>query len=334
MVPGDPTRLLRGFEIGSTEDPATAYELARDQFGLELSTPQLEGFRTSTRFAPLQNVSLVVSTTTQPVRLLTKSSAMLHLHLCQGGHCVLTAGGRRIEIREGQALVCSPGLPAQLDFSADYAELVLRIPPAMLKRMLAALLGFSPRWPIAFDPEIAADDPQFAGLRELLMMLATTLDPEFSVWPKPTLDQLEKACVVSLLYCGRHNYSHLLAPSATQTVPQMVRDAEHFAESHAESDIRVEQMAQAAGVSTSTLTRVFLKSRGYTPAAFAKRARLGHARILLQAGAASTVIGVALRCGFANASRFTQDYQQAFGETPAETLRHRRRRNARKLQEY
>lgn len=334
MVPGDVTRLLRGFEIGSAEDPATACDFARNQFGLELSTPQLEGFHTSTSLAPLPNVSLVVSTTSLPVRLLTDSSTMLHLHLCQRGSCTLTEGERRIEIGEDQALVCSPGRPARLDFSANYAELVLRIPPAMLERMLTVLLGFAPRGPIVFEPELATDDPHFTGLRELLMLLASTLDPNFSVWPKAALAQLEQACVVSLLYCGRHNFSHLLARSANAAPPQMVLDAEHFAESQAESDIRVEQMAQAAGVSASTLTRVFLKSRGYTPAAFAKRTRLGRARTLLETGAATTVIGVALRCGFANASRFTQDYQQAFGETPAETLRHRRRQKPPKLQEY
>ena len=46
--------------------------------------------------------------------------------------------------------------------------------------------------------------------------------------------------------------------------------------------------------------------------------------VMCSVGGASTVVGVALRCGFANPSRFAQDYREAFGESPTETLRRRR----------
>ncbi|MCD0419768.1 AraC family transcriptional regulator [Rubrivivax sp. JA1024] len=324
MAPEDPRRLLQGFEIQHADDPATAYEIAREHYGCELGTSPREGFRTSTICAQLPNLSLLVSATSLPVRLLTKSSRMLHLHLCRSGHCTLTDGERRFEIGKDQALICSPGRPALLDFSADYEELVLRVPPAMLKRVLASLLGFVPRGHLVFEPNVATDTPHFSGLRELLMLLAGTLDPEFSVWPRAALTRLEQACVVSLLYCSQHNFTDLLTSPATKAVPKIILDAEHLADSAAESRVDVEQMAKTAGVSTSTLTRAFLKSRGYTPAAYAKRAKLNHAKMLLETGAATTLIGVALRCGFANSSRFAQDYRETFGESPIETLRRSR----------
>jgi len=315
---------LKDFAVLRTNDPAAARELMRSRFGLDLSTPTIEGFYSRASIAELPNVSLYFCANATPVALPIPSSKGAHLHLCLRGRGALIHDSRRIEIAEGEAFICSPGRPALLDFAAGYEELVLRIPVPMLERTYVALTGFTPPKTIMFEPRVIADNPHYAGFRDLVLLLAGSLDAAFSAWPKTTIEQLELACVSQLLYCTSHNLRRLLSPEDFGAMPGLLRVAEHYAMSHCESDANVDDMARACAVSVSTLTRMFLKYRGYSPAAYIKRAKLAWARQLLETRAATTVVGVALRCGFANPSRFTQDYREAFGESPAETLRRRR----------
>ena len=75
-----------------------------------------------------------------------------------------------------------------------------------------------------------------------------------------------------------------------------------------------------------SLFRQFKKDRGYSPADFAKRVRLGHAREMLeQSSDGASVIQVALKCGFQNPGRFARDYRSLFRELPSATLQESRK---------
>ncbi|MBI5132270.1 MAG: AraC family transcriptional regulator [Rhodopseudomonas palustris] len=323
-MPDESTEPLRDFSVLRTSDLDLTRETMRGRFGLDVSTVQPDSFFTRANIAELPNLLLFFASNSAPITVSTPRSRRAHVHFCLRGHATLTHDRRRVQIRPGEAFVCSTGRPAVIDLGADCEELILLVPVAMLERTLIGLTGFAPRAPLLFDPEIVTDDPHYTGLRELVLLLAGRLDPAFSVWPKATLEQIELACVSQLLYCTSHNLRRLLGDGDAVLVPSVVRVAEHFAESHCETDIGIDDMARAAGVSASTLTRAFIKHRGYSPSSYAKRVKLKHAKSLLESGAATTVVGVALRCGFANPSRFTQDYREAFGESPIETLRRRR----------
>lgn len=314
---------LRDFSILRTEDPTETRRLVRDIFGLDLITPETPGYFAQGSLAELSSISIFYAASTSPAHVRLPPMEAIYVRLFLRGSCTMTMGKYHVEASEGDALVCTPGRAAQLDYSGDHARLVLIIPKATLERALTALTGIPPRVPIEFEPVIPTDDPRYAGFRDLLMLLAFRLDRAFSAWPRSTLAQLELALVSSMLSCSRHNLRRLLNPEDSGELPAIVRIAEHYAETHCEADAGVEDMAHAAAVSLSTLTRIFLKYRGYSPSAFVKRAKLAHARRLLESGAATTVVGVALRCGFANPSRFANDYREAFGESPTETLRRR-----------
>jgi transcriptional regulator GlxA family with amidase domain len=106
------------------------------------------------------------------------------------------------------------------------------------------------------------------------------------------------------------------------TSPSAVRTVEEFIEANWDKPIDVEAMSAIANVSARSLFRQFRKDRGYTPADFAKRIRLDRAREMLeQAGEDSSVIQIALKCGFQNPGHFARDFRMAFGELPSETLK-------------
>ncbi|MFL9498567.1 AraC family transcriptional regulator [Rhodopseudomonas palustris] len=322
IVSGADQELLQDFPLVRSHDPVEARDILR-RYGVDMIAANPSDFFMRTNLAELPHIGLYFVHSSGATRLLIPEREIALVHLCLEGDALLTSGNRRVELSQGAACICSPGMSAQLEFGQNSRQLLLRMPQRVLERTVSSLVGFKPRQPILFEPTICNDEPRYLGFRELTTLLASRLDSSYSVWPKNVLLHLEQSCITALLYCSRHNLGHLLenANAVSDDVPRYVRTAEHYVESHRDEDISVEDVARIAGVSISTLTRAFLKHRGYSPSAYVKRAKLNHAKQLLETGAATTLIGVALRCGFANPSRFAQDYREAFGESPTETLR-------------
>jgi transcriptional regulator GlxA family with amidase domain len=122
--------------------------------------------------------------------------------------------------------------------------------------------------------------------------------------------------------CHRHNHTHLLLREPLPASQTAVRAVEEFIEANWDKPIGIETMVAVANVSARSLFRQFRKDRGYSPADFAKRVRLNHAREMLeQPNEAGSVIQIALRCGFQNPGHFARDYRNTFGELPSTTLK-------------
>jgi AraC-like DNA-binding protein len=308
-------------DFATTHEAGVAFDVVRTRFNVELVMPKLGDAVIKSRFFELPSFKLWWASNSGPASITIPQNETTHVHFILRGRCSGVTGKHQFDVREGEAFVSSVGHAAHLDYHSDHEELVLIIPPATMERVFTSLCGFPPRCPIKFEPQITSS-PRFGGFRDLVMMVSGRLDPAGTAWSDAALELLEIACVTELLFCGRHNLRHLLeTASLAPELPHLIRVAEHFAEVNAARDIGIEEMANAAAVSVSTLSRAFLKYRGCTPTAFIKRTRLVHAKHLLESRAATTVVGVALRCGFTNPSRFGKDYQKMFGETPTETLR-------------
>lgn len=317
----DPGELLGDFALLSTADPGQAQKVMLARYGIEFDAPRSDRFFSSVNVAELPNLFLHYSRNTEPIDATVPANSFTSVVLCLRGAMSITCNAKTVTIAKGQACVSSQGYARQVSFQQDSEVLMLRIPRQMLDRTFASLTGYPPKSAIEFEPRLDRTDPRYQGFLDILLTLASRLDKAFAAWPQAAIEQLEQACVTSLLYLGDHNLRHLLDGAAPADVPRHLRLAEHFAEANADRDIGIQEMAQAAAVSISTLTRSFLKHRGCSPAAFVKRSRLARAKTLLETRAETTVVAVAQRCGFTNASRFGRDYQRAFGETPSQTLR-------------
>ena len=84
-----------------------------------------------------------------------------------------------------------------------------------------------------------------------------------------------------------------------------------------EDDLSLAVLARIAGLSPSRLHRVFKAIVGETPKGHVARLRLerGVFRMLVQD---STLLDIALACGFRNPETFTRAFRRQFGRTPAE----------------
>ena len=84
--------------------------------------------------------------------------------------------------------------------------------------------------------------------------------------------------------------------------------------------VRVEKLAEVAGVRPRTLESHFRTFLGTTPLGWVRRARLHNARRALLESGDRSVTDAALANGFSQMGRFAAHYRAEFGELPSETL--------------
>lgn len=91
-----------------------------------------------------------------------------------------------------------------------------------------------------------------------------------------------------------------------------------YLEKHYRDSPAIEDLARRAGMSVNTFLRGFRALYGTSPAAYAARLRLAHARKLLRETDWS-VTRVAMESGFADGNYLTRRYREEFGEPPGKT---------------
>lgn len=112
---------------------------------------------------------------------------------------------------------------------------------------------------------------------------------------------------------------------AFETPPVLPADlvrAMHWLRGRLGEPVRLDALADVAGVRPRTLETHFKMFLGTTPLGWVRRMRLARARQeLLHAGPDATVTGVALANGFSQLGRFAAEYRKLFGEPPSATRR-------------
>src|SRR5919109_2541099 len=76
--------------------------------------------------------------------------------------------------------------------------------------------------------------------------------------------------------------------------------------------VRIEKLAEAAGVRPRTLETHFRTFLGTTPLGWVRQMRLSHARGRLLDARGETVTGIALSSGFSQLGRFAVQYREQF----------------------
>jgi AraC-like DNA-binding protein len=231
------------------------------------------------------------------------------------------AGKQSGEITPGS---WSPILHAQealkLDFRPGYRQFVLRVEFDALLRNLGALLGQAVGRKLIFD-ENPARQPAVDALRRRIFQFASDYNERGAFFSDLAAAEVERMMIMKFLMCHRHNYTHLLLREPLPVSSTAVRAVEEFIEANWDKPIDIETMVAVAKVSARSRFRQFRKDRGCSPADFAKRVRLDRAREMLErANENSSVIQIALRCGFQNPGHFARDYRNTFGELPSASL--------------
>ena len=120
-----------------------------------------------------------------------------------------------------------------------------------MTRKLEALTGEAIGEPLQMEPQQGSDSPTAMFLPRYIQSLVNSVSAAGHNVPLPAWwsAQTEQLLMTMLLYCNRHNYSHLLEEEAPEATAMEVRRAEDYIEANWREPITLEDLAAVTGVS-------------------------------------------------------------------------------------
>lgn len=236
------------------------------------------------------------------------------------GRSRIRYGREDFVIGRGSAALCSPVRPLDMRWSADCAQVVLRIEYSAMQDILSSALGRLPNRPLEFAPVIQLDGGPMVAWRNVAREIIDDLDRGIdSRW----LVDLEQFLMSRLLRGQRHSYTRDMLESQQPAGATVVRRAIDLVEGDLQRSWTLDSLAAEVGVPTWSLQAAFRNDGQVPPMRHLRLARLRRARDgLLRADSrrGDTVADVAGACGFTHLSRFALQYREYYGELPSETL--------------
>ena len=205
----------------------------------------------------------------------------------------------------GQILDAGPGQP--------YAAVTLALEPVLLAELAAAM------------PPIRESDskgigiainPMSTPLRDTLLRLLSLLDTPADI---PVLaPMVERELLYRLLQGPQGQLLRQIAQP--EGALGRIRRAAGWIRDNYKTQLRIEALCEASGMSRASLHRHFLAMTGFSPLQYQKQLRLQESRTLLLTGEHS-VSYVAFEVGYESSSQFSREYLRQFGASPARDAR-------------
>ena len=224
--------------------------------------------------------------------------------LCLHGWAQMEVDGRVIPLLANHGLLGLPHGVVRATFSGDCVRLVVRIESRLIERRS---LFSTARFELS-DPAIEPFLEQVHSILSSRAMIAA-IDNE------PRVRERVEALLAELLQ--RTCLPAIAENAGLPIASRDVRRAEAYIRSNVSRNIRLEDIARAAGVSVRTLQTSFKRDRHVTPMQYLRNLRLDAARERLLAGTA--VSEAALDTGFSHQGRFAHYYRRRFGHSPSST---------------
>jgi AraC-like DNA-binding protein len=265
--------------------------------------------------APTVIPGLTVLRETMPTALQYAISKPLVALVLQGSKRV-TMGRSTFDFGAGESLLITTDVPTvsqitRASVAMPYYSLVIDLDPAVIEGLVVEMrpAPFAAGTPVRVDPtEAEVADAALRLMRLLdrpasLHMLQDQLIRELHFW----------------LLTGRHGGA-IRALGVTDSHAQRVARAVAVIRSDYAKPLRVEQLAEAAGMSASSFHEHFRAITSLTPLQFQKQLRLIEARrMLLSDGAA--VSNAAYAVGYESVPQFTREYGRMFSLPPARDMK-------------
>lgn len=236
---------------------------------------------------------------------------------------VIVAGAPVPFLRGKAGFLVSPKMPAKIRFEDNFSSVQLTFRRQFVEEAFLALHGTPVRGSLQLSTSIAVGPSGAASVR-LAQFLFREAKLRSPILASPLLRARYAETLIHTLLAEHPHNQQTQVGRVRSAGPAHLRRAEEFVAAHPGQALTLTEIAGNAGVSTRALQAAFRRHRDYSPMQFLRKRRLLLARQrLLQAGPGETVAEIALDCGFNHLGRFSQEYREAFGEAPSETLRRR-----------
>ncbi|MFE6775070.1 helix-turn-helix domain-containing protein [Streptomyces sp. NPDC057702] len=282
--------------VGLTCSPYSEQGLLASQTNV-----QLRGLR----LAEIAGNEHVIERTPRTCRALPKESVFATL--LTAGQAVFFHAGGCLNVRAGDLVLYDTRQSYLFGFPSTMRQLLVDIPGRTFSEHCAP---GGVATPLLFGGDSAAEGVLVATLRSVLSDWASGRGAGDPVSAEATVLDLVRSLAAPRIGDG----------SATPARPAQLVVAQEYVLRHlGDPRLCAEQVAEAVGVSTRQLSRIFA-SAGLSPSRYILRQRLARAREELADPQARhrTIAEVAHRWGFASQAHFTRVFRDHFGHTPGE----------------
>jgi len=245
------------------------------------------------------------------------------------GSVDITSGNQKCLSTPGMATIISPDQPTKMLWDREAHFLSIKIDRQEMEAQLSQLIARVVDVPLVFDlkmdlttdktkPWESAVDSLFYQLRFGSLQ---TEDPD-------STRMFERWLISTFLHTQPHNYSGDMISGTSSKIPESIKRAICFVDTHFNEGLKNEHIANAAGISERTLTDLMKRYLGKTAKQYQQQRQLSFVRSRLRATSSiDTVTKVLSDAGIKNHGRFSGLYKNEFGELPSETRLASRARN-------
>ncbi|MFC4322001.1 AraC family transcriptional regulator [Litchfieldia salsa] len=250
------------------------------------------------------------STISEPISRVNEPSFCMIL---QGEKEVLL-GEERFLYGPGQYIVASVNLPVtgqvtKASTESPYLALKLELTPTDIVEMINETdLPYNQEKKSKRAMYVSSAEP---SLLDAVLRLADLLEVPKHI---PTLAPLIKKEIIYWILQGPHGEALKQIAVEGSNGSKIRKVIDHIIKNYIEP-FRIEDLAEIANMSVSTLHRHFKEVTAMSPIQFQKQLRLQEARRLLLAGS-TDVAEIAFRVGYESQSQFSREYARMFGFSP------------------
>ncbi|WP_213739008.1 AraC family transcriptional regulator [Bradyrhizobium sp. dw_411] len=271
--------------------------------------------RDVTSFTPIPGLTIIREM--GPTALQYAVSKPLVALLLQGNKRV-TLGSESLDFGAGESLVIAADIPTvsqitRASVAAPYFSIVFDLDAAIIEGLMVDMGSPAPAAAVTSSVHVDATE---ADVADTALRLLRLLDRPAS------LAVLHRQLFRELhfwLMSGRHGTA-IRGLGVTNGHAQRIGRAVSIIRENYAKPLRLECLAEAAGMSISSFHEHFRAITSLTPLQFQKQMRLIEARRMMLADGA-TVSSAAYTVGYESVTQFTREYGRLFGMSPARDIR-------------
>lgn len=257
-----------------------------------------------------------------PVDIEFSEMAGVRQMLCLTGRGRISSSGRQAEIDADATTIMPSGSSFLASYGAGYQHIVTQFDSDALLLKAEAIVGYPQPAPLAMPILEALPTTKRVRSRQITSALAGMLAAETHV--DMPLIEMGQALSTAFLLENLAGFADRLAEAPKSASVATVKVLEDYIQANWNRPLTVEEIAAACGVSVRSVFARFKQHRGVAPLTYVRELRLDHAHQMLLCDDESSVLSIAMTCGFSSFGHFARRYKERFGELPSTTRARRR----------